>query len=195
MLSASPWITASTTVQNLKYHCRSIKLLQRDPKIAKYSFITRCITMKASDKIQSSQQKHKSNEPHLQACATGRHVGCRLESKQLFFIWSTCTLEYAAPEGGQYNEVLASDYGGYKMTSLNYMSIWLGGVVGYLQKASFLLSFVKHFYFQRLGTKGWSPSAPIFLSLVKILLHENGVEILPSILVQLLEVVHHRGHG
>ena len=27
------------------------------------------------------------------------------------------------------NDVLASDYGGYKMTGLNYMNIWLGGVV------------------------------------------------------------------
>ena len=48
----------------------------------------------------------------------------------LFFIRNTCTFEYAAPEGGQYNKVLASDYGGYKTTSLFHMNIWLGGVVG-----------------------------------------------------------------
>ena len=83
---------------------------------------------------------------HLQACATGIHVGCILESKKIlvFFIRGTCTFEYAAPEGGQYNDVLASAYGGYEMTSLNYMNIRLDGVVGYLQKASFLLSFHKY---------------------------------------------------
>ena len=37
--------------------------------------------------------------------------------------------ENAAPEGGQYKDVLASDFGGYKMTSLNYMPIWLGRVL------------------------------------------------------------------
>ena len=44
-------------------------------------------------------------------------------SPNLFFIGSTCTFEYEAPEGGQYNEVLASDYGGYKTASLFYMHI------------------------------------------------------------------------
>jgi len=33
-------------------------------------------------------------------------------SPNLLLIRITCTFEYAAPEGGQYNEVLASDYGG-----------------------------------------------------------------------------------
>ena len=67
---------------------------------------------------------------HLQARATGKHVGCRLESRNfLFIIRGTCTFEYAAPVGGQYNDVLASDYGGYKMTSLElhaYMAWWIG---------------------------------------------------------------------
>ena len=45
-------------------------------------------------------------------------------SPNSFLIRITCTFEYAAPEGGQYNEVLASDYGGYKMTSLNSICIF-----------------------------------------------------------------------
>ena len=48
-------------------------------------------------------------------------------SPNSFLIRITCTFEYAAPEGGQYNEVLASDYGGYFMTSLilyPYLAWW-----------------------------------------------------------------------
>ena len=72
------------------------------------------------------------------ACATGIHVECRLESNNLvFFIRVTCMFEYAAHEGGQYNDVLASDFGGYKMASLNYMHIWLGGVFNFCRKQVF----------------------------------------------------------
>ena len=65
----------------------------------------------------------------------------------LFFIRIACTFEYAAPEGGQYNEVLASDYGGYNTTSLFYMHIWLGGVVGYFAESKFSPIFCKTFLF------------------------------------------------
>ena len=37
------------------------------------------------------------------------------------------------PKENQYNDVLASDFGGYKMTSLNYMHIWLGGVLAFAE--------------------------------------------------------------
>ena len=60
----------------------------------------------------------------------------------------TCTFEYAAPEGGQYNELLASDYGGYKMTSLEiYMHIWLSGVGGYFAESKFSPIFCKTLLF------------------------------------------------
>ena len=50
--------------------------------------------------------------------------------------------------------------------SKNYMSIWLGGVVGYLQKASFLLSFCKTLLFLKTWHQGIKPKCTIksFLS-------------------------------
>ena len=75
-----------------------------------------------------------------------------------------------------------------------YMHIWLGGVEGYLQKASFLLSFCKTLLFLKTW-QGIKPKCTNNYFLSQILLYENYDEILPSILIQLLEVVHHRGHG
>ena len=82
------------------------------------------------------------------------------------------------------------------MTSLilyAYLAWW--SLWAILQKASFLLSFVKQFCFSKTLHQGMKPKCTNNSFLSQILLYENHVEILPSILVQLLEVVHHRGHG
>ena len=60
------------------------------------------------------------------------------------FITGSCTFEYAAPEGGQYNDVLAND----TMVDIKWQAYLLyaylaGGVSGYLHKANFLLCFHK----------------------------------------------------
>ena len=75
------------------------------------------------------------------------------------------------------------------------MHIWLGGVVGYFAESQFSPIFCKTLLFLKdLAPRDEAQVHQQFF-LSQILLYENYDEILPSILVQLLEVVHHRGHG
>lgn len=100
------------------------------------------------------------------------------------------------PEGGQYNDVLASDYGGYILASLTSICIFgLVGLKAICRKQVFSYHFVKHFYFSKTLHQGIKPKCTNNYFLSQNLLYENSVEILLPILLQLLEVVHFRGHG
>jgi hypothetical protein len=62
VLSAIPWITDSTTVQNIVI-------------IAIVSNITSQIQLHKSQTLQKHSGKQGGNEPPSSSCATGRHVG------------------------------------------------------------------------------------------------------------------------
>ena len=75
------------------------------------------------------------------------------------------------------------------------MHIWLGGVVGYFAESQFSPIFCKTILFLKTWHQGMKPKCTNNSFLSQLLLYENNVEILPPILVQLLELVHFRGHG
>jgi hypothetical protein len=62
VLSATPWIIDSTTVQNILI----IKIV---------SNITMQIQLQKSQTLQIHNGKHSDNEPSSSSCAIGRHVG------------------------------------------------------------------------------------------------------------------------
>ena len=60
-------------------------------------------------------------------------------------------MEYAAPKGGQYSDVLANDtYGGYREKSILH-DIWLGGVLADFAESKFCPILFKIVSFSKLG--------------------------------------------
>jgi hypothetical protein len=84
VLSAIPWITDSTTVQNIVI-------------IAIVSNITSQIQLQRSQTLQIHSKKQSGNESPSSSRAIGRHVGSSLEILLNDLYLKTCTFEYAAP--------------------------------------------------------------------------------------------------
>jgi hypothetical protein len=104
MLSATPWITDSTIVQNIVIIADSIIYNIADPdtlvfKSYKNSLATwTSLNTRVYHKI--TQQKVNCNEPPSSTSATGRYVGMQTRDPyQLLILRITCMFEYAAPKG------------------------------------------------------------------------------------------------
>ena len=129
VLCASPWINASTTIQNLEVSLHKYQNYYiADPEKFKVLYYILAQSLGLAKNLNIKQAKAMSL--HLQACATGIHVGCKLESST-----SHSSSELPARWNMQPpKEVSTMMY--WQMTSLvdindksnNYMHIWLGGV-------------------------------------------------------------------
>ena len=100
----------------------------------------------------NTQRKANDTVSPSSSCATGKHVGCRLEtlSKPHSSSDGAATVSYSPTIWVNTIELWwQDDTGGYKWQPIYYMNIWLSGVMAILQKASFILYFEKtfsHFY-------------------------------------------------